>query len=77
MDIKTLTYTVAEASYNCDTYGAGSYGECTAAAAENSTDPGSMLAETGYDVLLPLSLGLAIVIASAVLLVKKLRRRSH
>jgi len=59
--------------YGCDAYGAGTYNStCTASTASGD---GGILANTGYDVLLPLALGAALMIAAVILLVKKLRRR--
>jgi hypothetical protein len=61
-------------AYSCDAYGANAYSaECT-----TSTSPapsGGMLADTGYNILLPLALGLALIIASVILLVKRMKRR--
>jgi hypothetical protein len=58
------------AEYNCGTYGSGNYqGVCGA----TSTD----LADTGYDILLPIFLGISLVVAGAVLLIKRwLRKRA-
>lgn len=59
--------------YNCGAYGAGTYdGACT-----TGSNSGGSLADTGYNILLPLALGLALVVAAAILIVKRLRRRSN
>jgi hypothetical protein len=63
-------------AYSCDAYGANAY----SASCTTGTSPapgGGMLADTGYSILLPLALGLALVIASVILLVKRLRRRAQ
>ena len=64
---------LAATNYSCDAYGANAYGQCSTTAA-NGQSNGGLLANTGFDVLLPLSLGLAIVIASLILLVKRVVR---
>lgn len=67
---KTYTYFAATSDYNCSAYGSGAYGSCAAPA--NSSGG---LANTGYDILIPLSLGAAIVIASAIWLLRRVLRR--
>lgn len=78
--MRTEYYFAATTEYNCDAYGAGDYNECNAtqgASTQPSTPSESgPLAYTGYDVIVPVALGLAVVGASVILLVKKLRRRS-
>ncbi|HEX4662443.1 MAG TPA: hypothetical protein VH144_02410 [Candidatus Saccharimonadales bacterium] len=66
--VRTYTYFAADSSYNCSAYGSGVYGSCAG-------QSGGPLANTGSDILLPLCLGAAIVIASAIWLVKRLYRR--
>ncbi len=68
LPVKTL------AQYNCGAYGADTYNSntCTTSTGAN----GGFLADTGYNVLLPLALGAAIVIAGIILLVKRLKRRN-
>jgi hypothetical protein len=61
------------AAYSCDAYGANAYGECSTTAA-NPGSSNNLLASTGFDILLPLALGISIVIASVILLVKRIRR---
>jgi hypothetical protein len=68
---------LAQAGYNCDAYGANAYGECSTASTTAPAPSGGLLADTGYNVLLPLALGLSIVIASLILLFKTLRRRQQ
>lgn len=68
--------TFAASTYNTSTYGEGAYQEVQGASTTTGTNP-TLLANTGYDVIIPISLGLAIVIASAVVLVKKLRTKKQ
>lgn len=68
------------AGYSCDAYGVNNYGECSTAASSSSTgsaNSNGWLANTGYDILLPLALGLSIIIAAIILAIKTLRRRTH
>lgn len=68
LPLKTL------AQYNCGAYGADAY---SSNACTTSTDTsGGFLADTGYNVLLPLALGAAILIAGVILLVKRLKRKA-
>lgn len=62
-------YYLLAAVYNDNAYGAGTYQDGV-----TSTGP---LANTGYDVIIPIALGLAVVIASVILLVKRLRARKQ
>lgn len=64
--------TFAAATYNSNTYGSGAYQEAQSTSTGTNTG-NNLLANTGYDVIVPIALGLAIVIASAIVLVKKLR----
>lgn len=64
----------AMGAYGCNTYGADAYSAaCTTSTGTSSS--GGSLADTGYDILLPIALGLAVIIASIILLVKTLLRR--
>lgn len=58
-------------NYNEGVYGVGNYQQTGAA---TSTDP---LANTGYDVIVPVALGLSIIIASGALLIQRLIRRKR
>jgi hypothetical protein len=71
----TAPHTLLAATYNCGVYGRGTYEQC----ATTSTGQTGGLAYTGYNVIIPVALGLAIILASGILLVKQLvrRRRSH
>ena len=85
--ITPYAYYVAQANYSCGVYGAVGFGTCPStgggpAAAGNTASgtaaaagpSGGLLANTGYDILIPLALGASLVLASAILLVKRLRR---
>lgn len=58
--------------YSCGTYGSSTYNSTTCTGTSGS---GGLLADTGYNVLLPLALGAALIIAAAILVVKRIRRR--
>ncbi len=60
------------ADYGCDAYGVNAYGEC-AAAASNAGG----LAGTGYNIIIPVAFGLALIIAASIWLVKIIRRRQQ
>lgn len=61
--------------YNQDAYGSGAYQEVLGS--ETGTPPasGGPLANTGFDIIIPVALGLAVMIASGALLVKRLRAK--
>lgn len=61
------------AQYGCGTYGGGNYEQGTCAA--TSSNPLDTLANTGYDVLIPIFIGVAIVVASGILLVRRMMRK--
>jgi hypothetical protein len=68
--IKTSHYL---AEYGCGTYSSGNYqGACVTSTGSSPLDT---LANTGYDVLIPVFLGAALVFASAVLLMRKFMRK--
>ena len=77
-------YFAVAQDYNCDAYGAGDYNECNSTAGASTggtTQPSGggdsgPLANTGYDIIVPIALGIAVIGASGVLLVKRLRRRN-
>ena len=71
-----IIYYLAAAGYSCDAYGANAYNECSTAST-STPDSGGWLADTGYNILIPLALGAAILIASAILLIKTARRRQQ
>lgn len=62
----------AASDYGCNAYGSGAYNANTCASQSGgSSNP---LANTGYDILIPLCLGAAVIIASAIWLVRRLVR---
>lgn len=61
-----FTYVAAE-TYSCGTYGANAYGECPATSSD--------LAGTGYDILVPIFLGISLIVASVVLMVRRALRK--
>ena len=56
---------LAAADYSCDTYGSGDYGNC------NGSSQTGTLPDTGYDILLPLALGVSLIVASGIYFVRK------
>jgi hypothetical protein len=72
MNIIKTNYFFAAAEYSCGSYGAGDYseGQCTA-----GTNPGGGLADTGYDVLIPIFLGISLLVAGAILVTRRLLRK--
>lgn len=61
--------------YNQDAYGSGAYQEVLGSETGTSPTAGGPLANTGYDIIIPAALGVAVVIASGVLLVRRLRSK--
>lgn len=59
-------------AYSCDAYGANAY---SASCTTSTGSDGGPLADTGYNILLPLALGVALIIAAAILVIKRLMRR--
>lgn len=74
MSILTSTQFLAE--YGCGAYSAGTYqGACTGTTSSNPIDN---LANTGYDVLLPIFIGIALLGAGGILLIRRwLRKRER
>lgn len=68
--------TLGAASYGVDAYGANAYNvSTTETTTPPSTPPSSgLLADTGYNVIIPAAFALAIILASIILLVKNLKR---
>ena len=62
-------------------YGEGVYGanvySAESAVPTSPVTPAGWLADTGYNILIPLALGAAILIASIILLIKTVRRHQH
>lgn len=79
----TTPLTLFAANYDCNAYGAGSYNnaECattsTGDGGSPAENPSGGLADTGYNIIIPVALGLALIIAGAILLVKKLLRKKR
>lgn len=63
------------ATYNCNAYGTGTYSNSTCTTASGTVGGSDALAGTGFDILIPISLGLALVIAGGILITKRLLRR--
>jgi hypothetical protein len=75
-----MTYRITQlaqtANYSCNAYGSGNYGTCrTTAGTGSSSSAADTLANTGYDILIPLALGVAIIIAGVIYFVKQVMRR--
>lgn len=69
-------YTTYVAEYNCSTYGSGDYNACDASTTTSSGGLSNALANTGYDILIPVFLGISLVVAGIILLSRRwLRRR--
>lgn len=64
-------------TYNADAYGSGTYQNNQTTGTGVDTAPTTTpLANTGYDIIVPAALGIAVLGASLLLLVKKLRTKS-
>ena len=66
----TLKTFAATSTYDCGTYSSSAYSQNDCGATT-----GGSLADTGFDVLLPIFLGISLVGAAAILVVKRLIRR--
>jgi hypothetical protein len=66
-------FTLLAADYDCNAYNSGAYNntDCNTTA---STPSGGLLSDTGYNVIIPVALGLAIILASLILLVTRFLR---
>jgi len=68
----------ANSSYNCGVYGAGTYNsnECNASTdAGGSAANNGTLADTGYDIILPVALAVSIIVAAIIYTIRQIRRR--
>ena len=76
MKYPTIYLAQASNSYNCGVYGAGTFNtnDCNATTSAGSSS-GGLLADTGYEVLIPMALAVAIIVASLIYLVRQIRRR--
>lgn len=65
------------AAYSCGTYSADAYGrDCETSTGTTPTpSPSGPLSDTGYNVIVPLALAGALIIAGAIFFVKKYLRR--
>lgn len=71
----SLTYF---ASYSCGTYGSDAYNrDCQTSTNPTPTPSGGPLSDTGYNVIIPLALAGALIIAGGIYLVKKYLRRKR
>lgn len=72
-----ITILAQSANYSCGTYSSNAYGTCskTTTSGSSSNSAVGTLANTGYDILIPLALGVAIIIAGVIYFVKQVMRR--
>lgn len=62
-------------TYNCGVYGAGTFNSNNCNATTSAGSNGGLLADTGYEVLVPMALAVAVIIASVIYVVRQIRRR--
>lgn len=77
MEFAKLYVIVAQsAEYNCESYGTGAYGTCatTTGSSPGGGTSGGALANTGFDIILPVSLAIAILVASVIYVFRRWRR---
>lgn len=73
MNISTQLFS---ATYNCNAYGAGTYNNSDGCTTGTGTSPSSgNLADTGFDIWIPLILGAVLFIGGVALLVRRIVRR--
>jgi hypothetical protein len=65
--------TLLAANYDCAAYSAGTYNNTDCSVASSSATGG--LADTGYNIIIPAALGLALLLAATILIVKRIVRR--
>lgn len=71
-------FTIFAADYDCNAYGSSTYSNADCNTTANTPSGGGLLSDTGYNVIIPVALGLAIIFASIVLLVTRfLRHRAQ
>jgi hypothetical protein len=66
------------ASYDCNAYGRGTYNnaECSTAVDPNTPpQDGGLLPDTGWNIIIPVTFALALILAALILFTKKLIRR--
>lgn len=75
---KFNTFTIFAADYDCNAYGAGTYNNTDCVTGTPGTsNPGGSLSDTGYNIILPVALALALILAAIILLVKRMRRHKQ
>lgn len=64
------------ANYDCNAYGSGIYNndDCSTVATTEPVNTG-FLSNTGYNIIIPVALAIALIIAAAILFFKKAMRR--
>lgn len=74
MNIQHPYYFLGAEAYGAGTYDCGSFEEGCAAGTSTGSDSGGDLSNTGYNVIIPVALAAALIIAAAILLVTKFVR---
>ncbi len=63
------------AQYNCQAYGSSTYQDGQVCGAQTTTDPiATPLAKTGFDVIMPLAVGVILIVAAVVIMIRSKRR---
>lgn len=75
MKIQLPYYYLGAEAYGVGTYNCGEFEEGCTAGASTGSDGGGGLSYTGYNVIIPVALAAALIIAAAVLLVTKFVRK--
>lgn len=75
MNIQHPYYLLGVEAYGTGTYDCGNYEEGCAAGASTGSDSGGGLSYTGYNVIIPIALAAALIIAAAILLITKFVRK--
>lgn len=73
--MKYLNITHFAQAYNCDAYGAGAYNEGGQCVTSTGTAPGTNLPSTGTDVFIGIGVGIALIVAAVVLVVRSRRKK--
>lgn len=74
VSIPSTLFAATSSEYNCPTeYGAGTYGGCIADTNQNASS--NQLANTGYDIILPLVIGAILITAAGVYFAKVFKSR--
>jgi hypothetical protein len=72
-----ITLTNFAANYDCNAYGAGTYNNTDCVTGANGGSVPGGLADTGYNIIIPAALGLALILAASILLIKRAARRKR